>query len=163
MEANQVTSTSAAVQAEDAPIHWRGKAARTIVQHNAESWMKPVSSRLEELVRLPFGWDGYDGMPVRLETSYFVVNMLRSICPGNMPAPQLVPGQGGDVQVEWHALHSSIELHVLRPNQVTAWRTTPELGDDGEEGSLTNDFSIIVGWIRELYQGPLIAAVAATN
>ncbi|WIY54119.1 hypothetical protein O9Z70_06255 [Devosia sp. YIM 151766] len=120
-----------------------------------------MSNRIDELMRLSKGWDGYQGTPVRFETGFFTLNMLRSICPGDMDAPQIVPGPSGDLQVEWHYLHTSIELHVRGPNRVDAWRRSPSTGPDGEELALTNDFTQVVEWISQLHQVPLAAHAAA--
>jgi hypothetical protein len=128
----------------------------------ANGWQKVTMARLDELVRLPKGWNGYDGEPVRFETAYFTLTILQSVCLGSVPAPQLVPGSGGgDMQAEWHTLDASIELHILGPNQVNAWRCGPSLGEDGEEVNLSTDFTIVSRWLKEMYQVPFAPIAAA--
>lgn len=142
-------------------VSLRGHAARTIVPAPTHSWHKIVTAKLDELVRLEQGWNGYDGVAVRFETAFFAMNILQSICLGVVPAPQIVPGNGGDLQAEWHTLDASVELHVFGPNHVSAWRSGPGADDDGEEVFLTTDFTIVSQWLKEMYQVPVAPLAAA--
>lgn len=130
---------------------------RTIAQAPEELWL-PVTKRLEDLIRLERGWDGYAGSPVSFVNATFALSMLKSICDSQTPAPQIVPGSSGDLQVEWHTLRGDVELHVRTPNDVQAWRVTSSGVE--EELSLANDFSEVVVWLKELVE-PLIAVKAA--
>jgi hypothetical protein len=130
---------------------------RTIAQTPEESWL-PVTKRLEELIRLERGWDGYAGSPVSFVNATFALSMLKSICDSQTPAPQIVPGSSGDLQVEWHTFRGDVELHVRTPNDVHAWRVRSSGVE--EELSLANDFSEIVVWLKELVE-PSIAVKAA--
>lgn len=130
---------------------------KAIAQTPEELWL-PVTKRLEDLIRLERGWDGYAGSPVSFVNATFALSMLKSICDSQTPAPQIVPGSSGDLQVEWHTLRGDVELHVRAPNDVHAWRVK----SDGleEELLLANDFSAIVAWLKELVE-PSIAIKAA--
>lgn len=130
---------------------------RTIAQTPEELWL-PVTKRLEDLIRLERGWDGYAGSPVSFVNATFALSMLKSICDSQTPAPQIVPGSSGDLQVEWHTLRGDVELHVRTPNDVQAWRVTSSGVE--VELSLANDFSEVVVWLNELVE-PLIAVKAA--
>ena len=130
---------------------------RTIAQTPEELWL-PVTKRLEDLIRLERGWDGYAGSPVSFVNATFALSMLKSICDSQTPAPQIVPGSSGDLQVEWHTLRGDVELHVKTPNDVQAWRVKSSGVE--EELSLANDFSEVVVWLKELVE-PLIAVKAA--
>src|SRR5258706_7550436 len=88
-----------------------------------ETWREPVIKRLNELVALQSGWDGYEGVPVTFENAYFTMGMLDACCRGDAPTPQIVPGASGDLQIEWHLDGGDIELHILAPNNVHAWHT----------------------------------------
>jgi hypothetical protein len=86
--------------------------------------------------------------------------MLERSCGPDTPPPDIVPGGSGDLQVEWHTRAGDIELHVLRPNLVHAWWAVA--GDDvGEERVLTNDFSDIVVWIRDITETLVVTTTAA--
>ena len=128
-----------------------------------QKWREPVMKRLDELVTtLRPGWDGYNGIAVKFENAYFAMEMLDSCCRGNAPTPQIVPGTSGDLQIEWHLEKGDIELHVLAPNNVQAWHADEHTGPDGEELSLTTDFTTVVRWIENLTE-PTRATIATSS
>jgi hypothetical protein len=135
--------------------------ARLIVFEPNHDWHYAVMERLEQLVRLDCGWDGYSGKPVSLENATFALRMLEAVCGPDAIQPQLVPGSSGDLQIEWHTLTGDIELHVLAPNRVNAWRHLVEGHDDGESLDLTVDFGAVAIWVREITESDLAAAAAA--
>ncbi len=96
--------------------------ARLVVFEPNHDWRTAVMKRLEQLVRLDLGWDGYSGQPVSLENAAFALRVLEAVCGPDASPPQLVPGSSGDLQIEWHTLKGDIELHVIAPNRVHAWR-----------------------------------------
>lgn len=132
---------------------------RIIVANPSNDWSEAVSKRLDHLLKLPPGWDGYKAPAVRFENAYFALQLLASVCPANMPAPQLVPGSVGDLQIEWHTPSTTIEIHVRAPNEVFACRET-QANPDGEEILLSNNFVEISRWVREML-GDFVATVAA--
>lgn len=117
---------------------------------SGQKWREPVIKRLDELVALQPGWDGYEAVPVTFQNAYFAMEMLDACCRGDAPIPQIVPGTSGDLQIEWHLERGDIELHILAPNDVRAWYADENTGFDGEEVPLTNDFNIVIGWIENL-------------
>ena len=136
-------------------------ASRRPVAQVSDTWHQPVIQRLEELVRLELGWDGYEGSPVTFVNAVFALRMLESTCGPWSLVPQIVPGSSGDLQVEWHTLHGDVELHVKAPNDVHAWRS--KTNGLEEELPLTNDFSKIVAWIDELEEPSFAAKAAAAR
>ncbi len=112
--------------------------------------IKEVNNRLQELVRLEQGWDGYKGEPVTLENANFAIRMLECLCFYNTPVPQIVPGVSGDLQVEWHTSSIKIELHVVSPNNVYFWTNDQSICKDDEEKHLTTDFKIVLEKIEKL-------------
>jgi hypothetical protein len=134
---------------------------RILLSAPVSKWRETVERRLNELIRLECGWDGYQGAPVSFENAYFAMQLLEASCGQNAPIPQIIPGTAGDLQIEWHLQHGDIELDVLAPNNVNAWRRTPTTGFDGEEITLTNDFSAVARWIEELTEPPRASGTAA--
>lgn len=124
-------------------------------------WRDSVLRRFGELVQLERGWDGYRAGPVNFDTAFFALRMLEAACDSSAPPPQIVPGSEGDMQVEWHMPDGDIELNVLAPNEVHAWRRTESTGSDGEEIFLTNDFAVVASWIRELTEPTRATGTAA--
>ena len=115
-----------------------------------QKWRAQVIQRLNELVALQPGWDGYEGSPVTFENAYFAMEVLDACCRSDDPTPQIVPGTSGDLQIEWHLEKGDIELHILSPNHVHAWHFHENTGFEGEEVLLTNDFTVVVRWIGNL-------------
>ena len=131
------------------------------VRRPQEHWWHAVESRLQELIRLASGWDGYRGQPVSFSTAVFALGVLQSTCKSGTPTPSIVPGTVGDLQLEWHLANGDIELHVHAPNDVTAWRLMAGTAPFEEEIPLTTDFSSVAGWIKELTEAPLVPHAAA--
>ena len=127
-----------------------------------QKWRTQVIKRLNELVALQPGWDGYEGGPVTFENAYFAMEVLDACCRSDDPTPQIVPGTSGDLQIEWHLEKGDIELHILAPNDVHAWHINENTESDGEELSLTTDFTTVVRWIENLTE-PTRATVATTS
>ena len=135
---------------------------RVMVFEPNHAWREIVMKRLEELVQdLQRGWDGYQGEPVSLENATFALRMLEAVCGPAAPTPQLVPGPSGDLQIEWHTLSGDIELHVLAPNCVHAWRQLVGGSENGQSLDLTTDFGPVATWVRELTEPNLAVAIAA--
>jgi hypothetical protein len=157
------TSSSRRTLSASAPnvVAMRSPLSRISITDSAHEWREAVVARLNELVRLERGWDGYSGASVSFENAHFTLRMLEATCDVDAPVPQIVPGSEGDLQVEWHHEFVHIELHVRAPNDVHAWRVTRTTAIDGEEVALTNDFIIVAGWVRELAESIRAVAIAA--
>jgi hypothetical protein len=125
------------------------------------SWRDATIARLEELIRLPVGWDGYNGLPVTLLNANFALKMLDAICGSGAGAPQIVPGQDGDLQIEWHTIKGDVELHVLGPYHVRAWGNLIGPIPWESELELENEFSAVGAWVREITEQPRAVDVAA--
>lgn len=132
---------------------------RVTISEVGGQWQGAVKQRLEDLVRLEEGWDGYSAFPVSFNNAMFAFRMLESICRSDTPAPQIVPGPSGDLQIEWHTLRGDIELWVRGPNNVHAWRQMSGSQED-EEIDLTTDFSAVSVWVKEATETTI--AVPAT-
>ncbi len=123
-------------------------------------WTSGVRDRLEQIIRLNEGWDGYLGLPVSFTNAYFAFSVLASICNVDMPAPQIVPGSSGELQIEWHTQRYSIELWVRAPNDVHVWRVDKATHQEIEL-ALTTDFSEVADWMQLIVERPVAEAPAA--
>jgi hypothetical protein len=74
-----------------------------------------IQPQLEELMRLPAGWDSYGAPPIRPEAVSFALSVLNSIMKLQTPLPQVVPTSVGGVQLEWHEKDIDLELHISAP------------------------------------------------
>lgn len=137
------------------------QAGRQVTRPVDRHWWHSVEARLQELIRLEDGWDGYAGQPVNFGNAVFALRVLESTCKSETPPPEIVPGTSGDLQLEWHLPKGEIELHVHAPNDVSAWRLISGTALMEEQASLTTDFSLVAKWIRELTEASLAPRAAA--
>ncbi|MER9758497.1 hypothetical protein [Mesorhizobium sp. M0138] len=122
---------------------------RLIVRDIETEWSEQVMAKLNELVALPTGWDGYSGSGVTFEIAHFSANLLQSIFVPDAPIPSLVPGSDGSMQIEWHAHGFDIELDVIAVNQVMCLRRDVASGVELEL-FLETDFKEVRSWMIEL-------------
>lgn len=123
-------------------------------------WKEIVNERLNELMRLPIGWDGYQAGPVSLDKAAFASSVLSSLMTNSTPLPSIVPTVSGSVQIEWHTSKGDIELRIHRPNSVRAWFSSID-GDDETEMDLTWDFEIVSTWLNDIKETDLAPEPAA--
>jgi hypothetical protein len=139
---------------------WQTDFPKAVVSSPVREWHRDVVERLNELTSLSRGWDGYQAPPVSFDTAHFAMQMLEAITRENATSPQIVPGTSGDLQVEWHTDNGDVELHVIRPGRVSAWRHGVDTAEEGEELALTNDFTAVAAWVRMVTE-PIFADAAA--
>ena len=125
------------------------RTAKARVSNPNSSWIQVLSERFNELTSLPRGWDGYNGVPVAFNCALFAANLIERLCVENVPAPQLVPGADGTLQLEWHMNGFDLEIDVLAPYSVIATRFHHETELD-EEIEIQTDFSGLANWIEAL-------------
>lgn len=112
-------------------------------------WVSDLHERFDELAALPRGWDGYDGHPVSFNCLFFTKILIERLYLESVPAPQLVPGGDGTVQVEWHRNQFDVEIDVLGPNKIVAVRRNIKTGEV-QELLLDTDFTALESWIVDL-------------
>ena len=131
-----------------------------VISNSHHDWSTKVVSRLNELCALPVGWNGYTAPPVLFSNASFALVMLQTVCPFDVPEPQIVPGPNGDLQIEWHEEYGDVELHVRAPYNVHAWRCNETTGPNGEEFDLNNEFSLVASWLADLSETSIVAETA---
>ena len=141
-------------------IQFPGGRGREPVVSITIGWTEAVQDRLQQLIRLPIGWDGYRGQPVAFANAYFAMDVLNVVCGPDTDAPQIVPGPEGDLQIEWHTSLGDLELHVKGPNDVRAWYARSDDDSEGQEADLDVDYRLVARWLREI-QKPLSSGVIA--
>ena len=73
-------------------------------------WFRPVLNELAASVRLPRGWDTYDGAPVSTSVASGTFSFLSRILEPSSAAPAVVPLADGGVQLEWHRGGLDVEV-----------------------------------------------------
>ncbi len=85
---------------------------------------------MNELMRLPLGWDGHDGRPVDFDVADFAVQFLLQTLEPNGPAPLVVPTSYGGLQLEWHEQEIDLEIEVEAPNRIFVSFEDRESGEE---------------------------------
>jgi hypothetical protein len=76
-------------------------------------WLVPyVEERLNELLRLPGGWDGFRARPLTDAAVRSAVLLLFAIANDETLPPQFFPLPDGGVQMEWHVAGESVEIEI---------------------------------------------------
>lgn len=132
---------------------------RLEVPSNCSHWLISLSDRFDEITSLPRGWDGYQGRPVSFSCATFAANLLETVCVDMVPAPSIVPGSDGTLQIEWHLGGFDLEIDVLGANNVVATRFR-HADEEEETLKLANDFSQLADWIDDLVPPPEVAQAA---
>ncbi len=113
------------------------------------NWVIELEQRFDELAELQYDWDGYDGKPVSWTCATFAARLLESLYSARVPAPSIVPGSDGTLQIEWHMNRYDIEIDIIAPYEVTVNRFD-HISREDEEFELQSDFSILARWVSDL-------------
>jgi hypothetical protein len=113
-------------------------------------WEQVVADRIGELVRLPLGWDGYNGRPLTRGSAYVAIQLLATVCTPATPRPSLVPLPCGGVQIEWHHGFIDLEISVYSPGRISVLFCDERDNDDGQEIEISADYSSIISFVRKL-------------
>lgn len=112
-------------------------------------WVQELEERLNELTSLPRGWDGHIGSPVAFTCAQFAAQLIENLCVEDVPAPKLVPGSDGTLQLEWHMNQFDLEIDVLAPYNIIASRFDHLTGNDIEI-EVQTDFTELANWVLNL-------------
>lgn len=124
------------------------------------SWIEELSPKFQELMALPVGWDGYAGLPVSFDCVCFVVQLIDRLSINEIEAPQVVPGSDGSLQLEWHNYGYDVELNILAPSEVLAFRRDVNTGVI-EELDLTTDYTVVYSWIMDMRNAHINQLIAS--
>lgn len=105
------------------------------------TWFQPTLDRFLELAELHENWDQRGSAQVRHDVLSFALrSVLPKILPPTAPAPAAIPLGHGGIQLVWNTKTAEIEVEVIAPYSVIAYRFDKTNGQETEE-QLTMDFS----------------------
>ena len=122
---------------------------RVVIHEVNSEWAKSAKIRLDSLVSLKPGWDGYQGIPVSFNLAYLALLVIDRLYQEGVPKPDIIPGSDGTLQIEWHVNGYDVEVDVLAANNIVASRFSRGRGVD-EQVELKADLSCVWQWISEL-------------
>ncbi len=102
-------------------------------------WMKRVVDRLEHLVNLPVGWNGYGAPSIAPDAAAAALNVVVALDRGDDLLPSIVPTQDGGVQLEWHRGDIDLELEIDASGSVDLWYMDESTGKEREESLPLSD------------------------
>ena len=105
------------------------------------TWFQPTLDRFVELAELQQNWDQRGSAQVRRDVLSFALrSVLPKILPPTAPVPAAIPLGHGGIQLVWNTNTAEIEVEVIAPYSVIAYRFDKTTGEEREE-QLTMDFS----------------------
>ena len=122
---------------------------RVMVHQVNSEWARSAKNRLDSLVSLKLGWDGYQGIPVSFNLAYFALQVIDRLYQEGVPKPDIIPGSDGTLQIEWHVNGYDVEVDILGVNNIVASRFSRAHGVD-DEVELKNDLSCVWQWVSGL-------------
>lgn len=66
---------------------------------------------LNDMLALSTDWDTYGGRSLSITAARAAVSWLLDACQDRLPAPTVVPGSDGSIQLEWHTRGVDLEVH----------------------------------------------------
>ena len=115
---------------------------RVIGDQTAETgtprWLKPLVLSVDQLLRLPQGWDSYDARPINPQSIISAVHFLQQLLQDDAQLPELVPTVRGFVQVEWHTSDVDFEVEVGPQGPLFAYFCNRRTGAEWESEVTAN-------------------------
>jgi hypothetical protein len=109
-------------------------------------WLPQVIERLERLLSLPEGWNGYSSPAVRQDAATSALRILLALRRGRPDLlPSIVPTHLGGIQLEWHQGDIDLEAEVMPDLSVEIWYV-----DDQTDAERELRFENLDEAIREL-------------
>lgn len=100
-----------------------------------EPWIRSVEAQLNDLLRLPPGWDGERAQAISETAVKAVVAVLAEIQDEHELPPAVFPLPDGGVQAEWHAAGNDVEVEVEGDGSVFVFARDP-VGNVSIEGDV---------------------------
>jgi len=132
------------------PLRERQPSLTMFSQETPGEWEQVVADRIGVLMRLPIGWDGYNGRPLTRGSAYIAMTLMATICTPKTRRPSLVPLPCGGVQIEWHRGPIDLEISVYSPGRISIYYCDGRIDGDGQEFEVTADYQPIIPMVREL-------------
>lgn len=81
-------------------------------------WRKEVKQRLEDILTLDEGWDGYTAGPLRRDVVAFAIQVLHQVMHPTTPPPHVIPMSHEGLMIEWHEHGIDLEIEIETPGHL---------------------------------------------
>ena len=126
------------------------------INKDLQRWMGSVFPAVQEFLRLPVGWDTYNGVPLRLDTGMFALQLLYDLMNPRIPVPLVAPTSPGGIQFEWRRDGFELELCVNAPYNCEVSSRDQATGDENSF-MLTTDFTLLTRMMMKLQSAQQLA------
>jgi len=134
------------------------EAARQARNHaDLQRWIGSVLVPIREFLRLPKGWDSYQGQPLKLETGMFAIQLLGDIMNPRVPIPLIGPTPPGGLQIEWYHDQFELELSINAPNDCEVLFRDRTTGDE-QAFQFATDLKPLMALISKIQMNHRVAA-----
>jgi len=127
------------------------------INNDLQRWIGSVFPAVQEFLRLPVGWDSYNGKPLKLETGMFALQLLYDVMTPQVPVPLVAPTSAGGIQFEWRRDGFEMELCVAAPYDCELSYRDQQTGEE-DSLPLTTDFSALTRIMRKLHTAQRLAS-----
>jgi hypothetical protein len=133
------------------PRQW----SRVFSPMEAPAWVVATMNTIDELEKLPDGWDTYGSARLQPEAIKKARTLIAGLCIANLTAPQVVPISGGGIGFVWNLGKKELELEIKPDGKVEYLRVTgrPSVNqrDTMQAGSVglddVNDVRLLIRWL----------------
>jgi hypothetical protein len=126
------------------------RAAAAFLQPRTD-WAAPAKRRFIELLCLPTGWDGHQGIAANSSVVDFTYKLLEGIMQPRVPLPSIMPLSYGGILLEWHRKSWDIEIEIESPGNLGVYTRNLITGieDEFELKSDLKRLTTIIGNIAD--------------
>jgi hypothetical protein len=89
----------------------------TVTTERSPEWLGTVCREVQDLLKLPQGWNSYRARSIRPEIAAATEELLRNVAQANTPKPIVTPTVRGGIQLEWHTQGLDLEVECEAPDQ----------------------------------------------
>ncbi len=87
--------------------------ARIVLDKSRPRVIQNVVEKLNRALALPRNWDSYGGKGASPTATLFALSWFDDVYQTGLPAPSVVPGSDGSIQLEWHMRGVDFEVLFL--------------------------------------------------
>jgi len=122
-----------------------------ILTSDLPEWLRASLPRLLRLCDMEPNWDSYGSSPPSLRLIKRIVRSLRLAEIETFPEPEVVPANGGGVQLEWYLGKRELELEFTATGHIEYLRTDNERREE-KEGVIKDldDLRSLLGWVDRI-------------
>ncbi len=114
--------------------------------------LRPVIGKLDQLARLPAGWNSYSARRIEASSIVNALTLLLRHLPLEARLPEVIPTVRGGLQLEWHTSRVDIEVYIpsqtVQPGEeISFFAADTMVAGEEFEGLLTGNEALLAKWV----------------